>query len=41
MAKMGHHGNHGNHGTVQTPAKSEAPVMKCGAGKCGAAMKKQ
>jgi hypothetical protein len=37
-AKRGHHGSHGNHGTVE-PAKSEAPVMKCTAGKCGTAMK--
>jgi len=40
MAKMSHHGSHGNQG-IKTPVKSETPVMKCGAGKCGAAMKKQ
>ena len=40
MAKRSHHGSHGNHSAAK-PAKSETPVMKCEAGKCGAAMKKQ
>jgi len=40
MAKMSHHGSHGNHGAA-APSKSQTPVMKCEAGKCGAAMKKQ
>jgi hypothetical protein len=39
MAKMSHHGSHGNH-TATKPAKSEVPVMKCEAGKCGTGMKK-
>jgi hypothetical protein len=40
MAKRSHHGSHGNHSAAK-PVKSETPVMKCEAGKCGAAMKKQ
>ncbi len=40
MAKSGHHGNHGNHAATKE-LNPEKPVMKCEAGKCGAAMKKQ
>ena len=40
MAKRSHHGSHGNHGAAK-PVKTETPVMKCEAGKCGVAMKKQ
>ena len=39
-APRSHHGSHGNHG-ASSPAKSDTPVMKCQAGKCGAAMKQQ
>ncbi|MEN8727621.1 MAG: ferredoxin, partial [Sulfurovum sp.] len=39
MAKRGHHGSHGQHAAPKA-AKAETPVMKCEAGKCGAAMKK-
>jgi hypothetical protein len=39
-APRSHQGSHGNHG-ASTPAKSDTPVMKCQAGKCGAAMKQQ
>ena len=42
-APRSHHGSHGDHGSHgETKAdKPETPVMKCEAGKCGAAMKKQ
>jgi len=40
MAKMSHHGSHVNHSTA-APVKSQTLVMKCEAGKCGTAMKKQ
>ncbi|UPT78142.1 4Fe-4S binding protein [Sulfurovum sp. XGS-02] len=39
-AKSGHHGSHGNHGAAKE-IDTKKPVMKCEAGKCGAAMKKQ
>lgn len=39
-APRSHHSSHGSHSAVK-PAKSEMPVMKCEAGKCGASMKQQ